>query len=226
MLSRIGFYRLNGLLSVVLAAHLAGCGKVSTENSEELASEQASSGGSGTTTDPAATPPAPGESITIGSSTFNLLELDSNGNPAPITEAPSDAKTFTALIGDVNFSGAVNTTDIGLINNAAKFGKDEYATWCDGDTNGDKRLTADDLPALQENFNKGPQGTARVKALYGDANMDGKVNSIDIMLINNAQKFGKDEKATWCEGDFNQDRRVTQADIDAVTENWLKAISK
>lgn len=52
-------------------------------------------------------------------------------------------------------------------------------------------------------------------AAYGDANLDGQVNTSDITLINNGQKFGKGGAtgATWAQGDFNYSGGVTTTDI-------------
>lgn len=52
-------------------------------------------------------------------------------------------------------------------------------------------------------------------AAYGDANLDGQVNTTDISLINNAGKFGQGAStgSVWVEGDFNYSGGVTTTDI-------------
>lgn len=52
-------------------------------------------------------------------------------------------------------------------------------------------------------------------AAYGDANLDGLVNSSDITLLNNGGKFGQGPStgATWAQGDFNYSGGVTTSDI-------------
>ena len=52
-------------------------------------------------------------------------------------------------------------------------------------------------------------------AAFGDANLDGQVNSTDIQLINSAARFntGTNPVAVWVQGDFNYSGGVTSVDI-------------
>jgi len=52
-------------------------------------------------------------------------------------------------------------------------------------------------------------------AAFGDANLDGQVNSTDIQLINSAARFntGTNPVAVWVQGDFNYSNGVTSVDI-------------
>jgi hypothetical protein len=54
-------------------------------------------------------------------------------------------------------------------------------------------------------------------ALYGDANLDGRVNFADLLLL--AQGYGKDD-ANWDQGDFNYDRKVTFDDLLRLAQNY------
>jgi autotransporter-associated beta strand protein len=58
-------------------------------------------------------------------------------------------------------------------------------------------------------------GTAIVAwAAFGDSNLDGVVNSIDVNLVNNGGKFNAGgTNATWAEGDFNYTGNVNSIDI-------------
>ena len=52
-------------------------------------------------------------------------------------------------------------------------------------------------------------------AAFGDSNLDGRISSIDIALINNGGKFGQPRAATtrWSDGDYNYDGRANSIDI-------------
>jgi hypothetical protein len=51
-------------------------------------------------------------------------------------------------------------------------------------------------------------------AAYGDSNLDGTVNNIDIGLVNNGGKFNAGgTNATWTEGDFNYSGNVNNIDL-------------
>jgi len=61
-----------------------------------------------------------------------------------------------------------------------------------------------------------PSGAAIVAwAAFGDANLDGQVNSTDIQLINQAARLntGTSPVAVWVQGDFNYSGGVTSVDI-------------
>ena len=51
-------------------------------------------------------------------------------------------------------------------------------------------------------------------AAYGDSNLDGQVNNIDIGLVNNGGKVNAGgTNATWTEGDFNYNGAVNNIDL-------------
>ena len=59
-------------------------------------------------------------------------------------------------------------------------------------------------------------------AAFGDANLDGQVNSSDMNLIVAGAKFGGGQTDSgWWQGDFNYDGRVTNTDIGLITSAGL-----
>jgi autotransporter-associated beta strand protein len=59
-------------------------------------------------------------------------------------------------------------------------------------------------------------------AAFGDANLDGRVDTTDISLIMNAGLFGSGRTdAHWYQGDFNYDGRVTSVDIALLNRTRL-----
>ena len=48
--------------------------------------------------------------------------------------------------------------------------------------------------------------------LYGDANLDGQVNSTDLQIL----LFGLNKPGAWDQGDFNYDGNVNSADLQAL----------
>ena len=55
-------------------------------------------------------------------------------------------------------------------------------------------------------------------AAFGDTNLDGRVNSSDIIALNTARKFGSNTPDShWWQGDFNYDGRVNSTDIQFLT---------
>jgi autotransporter-associated beta strand protein len=60
-------------------------------------------------------------------------------------------------------------------------------------------------------------------AAFGDANLDGQVNSTDTQLINNGGKFGQGSSsgATWVQGDFNYSGGVTNTDVQLLNNAGL-----
>ena len=58
-------------------------------------------------------------------------------------------------------------------------------------------------------------------ALFGDANLDRKVNFSDLVIV--AQHYGLSPNANWDEGDFNQDGAVGFADLVLLAQNYGSA---
>jgi len=66
-------------------------------------------------------------------------------------------------------------------------------------------------------------GSVQIKyALYGDANLDGKVDFGDLLAL--AQNYGKTD-AYWFQGDFNYDGKVDFSDLLKLTQNYGKTLA-
>ena len=164
------------------------------------------------------------ENATAGSNPEPAPSTQDGGNtqPGTLTVVSVEAAKLVVFKGDVNLDGKVDAADAQALLAAGKFDKDEPANWCEGDVaSGDRRVNVIDSAEVTAH-----QGASEVNKtiLLGDVNMDGRVNSVDVGLFNNAGKFGKAEAATWCEGDFTRDGKVDQADADAMQANWLKSL--
>jgi hypothetical protein len=55
-------------------------------------------------------------------------------------------------------------------------------------------------------------------ALYGDANLDGDFNSIDLVQVFRAGKYETSQAAAWSDGDFNLDGRFNSQDLIAALQ--------
>lgn len=55
-------------------------------------------------------------------------------------------------------------------------------------------------------------------ARKGDANLDGKVDFADLLIL--AQHYGPNDSAGWDRGDFNYDGQVTFADLLALAQAY------
>jgi hypothetical protein len=101
-------------------------------------------------------------------------------------------------------SGAWNgtaTATIGVITSAAARANPNhntaigYADWADG-----------------QGVNATPNTIELKYTLYGDANLDGQVNSADLQIL----LFGLNRPGAWDQGDFNYDGNVNSADLQAL----------
>ena len=70
-----------------------------------------------------------------------------------------------------------------------------YADWADG-----------------QGVNTTPNSVEIKYTLYGDANLDGQVNSADLQIL----LFGLNRPGLWDQGDFNYDQQVNSADLQAL----------
>jgi RHS repeat-associated protein len=101
-------------------------------------------------------------------------------------------------------SGAWNgtaTATTGVITSTAAQGNPShntaigYADWADG-----------------QGVNATPNTIELKYTLYGDANLDGQVNSADLQIL----LFGLNRPGAWDQGDFNYDAQVNSADLQAL----------
>jgi len=58
-------------------------------------------------------------------------------------------------------------------------------------------------------------------AAYGDANLDGLVNSTDVSLVNGGARFNLGGPVTWAQGDFNYSNTVNSTDISLLNGTGL-----
>ena len=63
-----------------------------------------------------------------------------------------------------------------------------------------------------------PKWDAILDILAGDANLDGKVDFADLLIL--SQHQGKAASAGWDQGDFNYDGKVDFADLLALAQNY------
>jgi hypothetical protein len=73
-----------------------------------------------------------------------------------------------------------------------------FADWADG-----------------QGVNTTPNSVEIKYTLYGDANLDGQVNSADLQIL----LFGLNRPGLWDQGDFNYDQQVNSADLQALLFN-------
>ena len=111
------------------------------------------------------------------------------------------------------------------------FGFNALAEIVPGDFNGNGMRDAADLDLLAEgvasndvSFDLDGDGDVDIldrvywvetlsNTFFGDANLDGKVDSGDFVLVFSASKYSTDEHALWAEGDWNGDFRFDSADV-------------
>lgn len=86
-----------------------------------------------------------------------------------------------------------------------------------GDWNGTSGIMSTAAPAGSQRavgFRENGGVLTLAWAAFGDTNLDGRVGTTDVTMIQNGGKFGGgDSDAVWSQGDFNSDGRVTITDI-------------
>ncbi|MGI9176558.1 MAG: beta strand repeat-containing protein, partial [Pirellulales bacterium] len=58
-------------------------------------------------------------------------------------------------------------------------------------------------------------------ASYGDTNLDGQVNSIDVSIINTGARYNAGSPATWSQGDFNYSNTLNSLDVSLMNSAAL-----
>lgn len=137
---------------------------------------------------------------------------DGRENPLIVTRNDHwlEYNTFELAVGD----GSVNVADIDEMFQAlailAGTSDPSYQSWLRSiyDLNGDDTIDQLDADYLIENI----IGTA-----YGDANLDGHVDQLDLDIVN---LYWQQEVESWAEGDFNGDGIVDSTDLTLVALNW------
>ena len=106
------------------------------------------------------------------------------------------------LVGDFNQDRRVDATDIDLLCAAIAQG----ASSSPFDLHLDGRLDREDVNQLVRGI---------LHTDYGDANLDGQVDSADLVQVFQSGKYedSSQRNATWAEGDWNGDGQVTSEDL-------------
>ena len=116
---------------------------------------------------------------------------------------------------DFNGDGSLSVTDVDLlVANISSAEPDAVF-----DLSGDGAVDEEDLTswllhaAEQDGFGQ--------SYLPGDANLDGKVNALD---LNNLALNWQQDVATWSGGDFTADGEVNASDLNSLALNWQQSI--
>ena len=112
-----------------------------------------------------------------------------------------EAKYFgSGLVGDFNQDGELNAPDIDDLTAQSASGANDLTY----DLNDDSLVNEDDVQVwVKELFN----------SWMGDANLDGKFSSTDLVQVLAAGTYELDVPAVWSSGDFNGDARTNSTDL-------------
>lgn len=111
--------------------------------------------------------------------------------------------SFAPLPGDFDANGALDVTDVNLLNGeiASETGNLIF------DLNADMLVDAEDLQLWAKELRR---------TWFGDANLDGEFNSADLVAVFVAGKYEIDQEAGWDEGDWTGNRRFGSEDLVAA----------
>ena len=110
----------------------------------------------------------------------------------------SDFLRLGGLLGDFDNNGLLDAADIDLLSAAVGGYSTSYDLNSDGQiTGGDRIVWVEDLK----------------NTYFGDANLDGQFNSVDIVNVLQAGKFATNERAGWNEGDWDGNALFDRHDI-------------
>jgi hypothetical protein len=127
----------------------------------------------------------PGFGLARGSATFHELWISSQPIPLPVT-------------GDFDGNGILDTTDIDSLVAAIRVQDLQF------DLNADGVLDLADHAAWIKDLKQ---------TWYGDANLDGKFSSLDLVAVLQIGKFETFQHAGWSEGDWNGDGDFDTGDL-------------
>lgn len=136
---------------------------------------------------------------------------DAVGNPVSVevsTQQISVAPGHRA--GDVTGDGQFDQNDLVRLLQYGKYNTGQPATEEQGDFNGDGVFDRLDFVQILIESQYTPH---QPPPLPGDANLDGKFNRYDVVQLLQEDKFGKDEPATWGQGDFDGDGDFDRIDL-------------
>lgn len=137
------------------------------------------------------------------------LAYDHAGNAESHKVVPDVRFTlYNPVRGDLNNNIVVEQQDIDLLRSAVVNRSSIFRN----DMNLDRQVNSDDMDYLVH---------AILGTEFGDANLDGKVDAIDLSIL--ATHYGTSE-ASWAKGDFNGDRMVNVIDL-AILNNHYRFTS-
>lgn len=109
---------------------------------------------------------------------------------------------FSVVPGDFNLNGSLDVADLNLL--AAQIRDSNY--WPRFDVNGDLKVNSMDRTAWLHDLRR---------TYYGDANLDGLFNSVDLVVVFQVGRYENDVTLdeSWQSGDWNGDGRFDSTDL-------------
>ena len=168
-----------------------------------------------------------GTLILTGANTFTggitilggTLELGLAAQNAVLAQSGADVQKGTKLVFDYDGGSDPAAAILAELTTSYNHGANPFA-----ESNGGNIFSSTAAAANQALGWKDDAGTGTVtvmQTLYGDANLDGMVNSADLTLLSQHWKAAGD----WATGDFNYDGVVNSADLTRLSQNWKAAIA-
>lgn len=157
---------------------------------------------------------------TIG---LSSLSIDASSSLTLSPSNPSNPPSGLTVYGQLSIQGKLDIT-----NNALQLRMttpDEVRALVRQGLSGTSGITSSFADASHNlGYRPVPGGTGvQVQwTLYGDANLDGKVDFNDLLVL--AQNYGRDD-AFWYQGDFNYDGRITFADALKLAQNFGRRLA-
>ena len=124
--------------------------------------------------------------------------------------------TSDLLGGDFDGDGLLTTADIDMLTREIHAGTNRS----EFNLNGDALVDQDDLTAWLFDAAQFDQFAAAY--LFGDANLDGAVNSADLNIL--ALSWQQVDTPRWSAGDFNADGSVNSNDLNELALSWQQSI--
>ncbi len=118
----------------------------------------------------------------------------------------AEPETIAELLGDFDNNGVLDIADIDdLMSRVAA--EENHTTY---DLNNDAAVNTEDIRVWVKDL---------ASTWFGDANLDGKFNSSDMVDVFQAGNYELDMEAGWAEGDWNGDRRFDSGDMVAAFQD-------
>lgn len=133
---------------------------------------------------------------------------------ASACEKKSSSGGSAGIKGDFNSDGKIDKADFALVASLGKF--NQPATVGEGDINGDGIFDISDVSIMLA-------GVDDSAPVVGDANRDGTVDILDAAQVIASGKFASGEAATWEQGDFDGDTKVTSDDMSLLQASVRQA---